>query len=399
MARRTSPVTPPDDDIDDTAAPDANEQESAAIDALLEECGSTTGLWMRVSRVEPVREYVTRIDDASTFDIEQLKRSHGGGVYELTVYRHGQAGIVRRARVTIDRSFRPARTDDAPDAARPQALGTMELFSMMMQNATESQRQQTQLLAAVISKPAQTMDPTLLALLTQRSSASELAELMKLSREVAPDAGDGVSIANVLVQALTAFAASAPRTPPTALRPAVPGRPAALPPPVEAQKRASGTESHYGRSERGATPTTPTPHPTAPNGNRPIQSQNSPAGVPTNPPEGSPEAPATPAEIIQAVFAGVPADPNPLPIVYAATLIQALTPQAVEAAVKASKEGELADQVASMVAPMPAGFLEAVEDYLREIFDPEDAPDETPDPGAASAALRIEPSPAAVAAA
>jgi hypothetical protein len=369
MAKPRAPIAPPPavEEIDESPAPAAID-ETTQLDELLEQCGASVGQSISISRIEPTRGYVARVP-AKDFDVEELRRNHGGGLYELRVYNDGEPGVKRRASIRIDGAPRNGAAEAKPAALDQQSL----LLAMMNQNA--------QIVSAIVSRPPPTppaLDPAVLALIGQRSSAGELAELLRITRDVAPQ-GDESSLLSTITAAIAAFAANQKMTPPTAAG----GLPFRRPTPLGAQKRALPGQSHYGRSGAGGAGPTLTPQPPAPNETRQAQAGNS----ASTPPPGSPEAPQggemTVAEAIQAVFATVKDDPLPMPLMYAARLVQVFGPDKIAAIVRETDEGGIVDQVSAILPPMPDGFLQAVEDFLRDQFE------DTPDPSPASAALRI----------
>lgn len=373
MAKRAAtPHVDPEDHDEPDPSPAAPVDESEAIDELLSQCGASSGCWISISRIEPTREYVTRIDNATEFDIEAFKREHGGGTYELRVYEHGKPGILRRASVKIDKSFRASNAAGHANSAID--MNAM-LLAMMNQNA--------QIVSAIVSRPPPTpptIDPTLVSLLTSKSSASELADLLKITRELAPANGE-TDWAQVIAAGLQAVNALGAKVPP----PLPPGsRYQVARTPVGAQKGALPAISHYAGRTASQNGPTPTPTPPAQNGNGSIQQGNSAAGGTPASENPAGATPASVAEVVQAVFANVAQDPRPKPIVYAASLINLLGDELLSNVVNSTKEGEIADQVAAMLPPMPDGFLEAVEDFLREQYEPEE-----PEPNE-SAALRLD---------
>lgn len=365
---------PKQDEIDEIEDTPIAVDEDVGIDDVLQELGGNDEFVFSIYRTEPRWSFVAKIP-ANEFDINRFAKEHGGGAYEILVFRANTKGICRRKRFNIDGA---PRATIAPTPSAPQPFDMQTLLAAMMQ-------QNAQIVSAVVSKPPPTppaIDPAILALITQRSPASELADLIRVSRDFTPPSEDS-SLLSTLTAAIATFAANQKITPPTAVGQPMPR----LAPPVGAQKRGLPAPGHYGRSGAGATGPTLTPQPAAPNETRQAQAGNS-AGTP---PPGSPEAPPaaemTVAEAIQAVFASVPTDPRPVPLMYAARLVHVFGPEKIAAIVRETEEGGIVDQVRAFLPPMPAGFLEAIEDFLRDQFEDEAPTDPTP---AQPTALRID---------
>lgn len=357
MPRKAAPaIEVEDQDEDQAETPPAGEDDE--LSAVLAEIGGGDALTLSIWRTRPRRGFVTKVS-ADAFDVAEFARTYGGGEYEIRVYRAGAPGLLRRVSLPIDDSIRPASAQLA-GTREPARDDVRDMMHMMFQQAVESQRQQTQLLTALIARPAPAIDPALLALLTNRSGAGELAELVKVAQNLA-GAGAGNDWAGVVkagLEAIPALAqtAAAPPPPPRPMaqnvrqRAALPGKPAgasapggALVPPTTTDK--SLHEAGTGVSGQSGAPQTPTPAEQA-------------AG------EGMGR--------LLTVFQAFRHDPAPSASEYARKVVEAIGEDRVTDAIDTTKSGELAVQLAGFVEGVPPEFLRDVETTLRAWFE-EDA--------------------------
>lgn len=363
MARKPAAVLdehPDHDDDIETAAADSPADE---LDLALSELGGADGYSFSIWRKRPRRVFVTKVA-AQAFDVADFARTFGGGDFEILVTRAGQPGLVRRIELPIDDAIKPAVSPQLAGVREERGDDTRELMRMMFQQAVESQRQQTQILTALIARPAPQVDPALMALLTQRSSASELAELMKVTQSIG--GGGGSDWASVVRAGLEFAAVTAAKTLPPAPAPPRPPQPRIAQNPPNRPPLAVLTTTP---AERGAPQGVPNHPPTTADG----------AAVPGSGVSGQSGAPYTPTPSEQAsgqamgqllaVFSVYPDDPAPTAGEYARKVVDAIGEERVCDAIDTTTAGELAAQLAGFVSGVPAEFLRDVETTLRAWFE------------------------------